>query len=350
MTNFAHGLIVGKFHPPHAGHLRLVATAADACERVTVVVAAGSQESLRLADRVEWLAWASAHRPHVTVVGAMDDHPIDYDDPVIWDAHMGVFADAVAELTPVPVDAVFSAEAYGDELARRLGATHVRVPRDISATQARADLHGSWQLLAPPARPGLARLVVVLGPESTGTTTIAHRLAERLGAAFVPEYGRTYTSRKLADVRQTAHEAGQPRPWVDELEWWSDEFTVIAARQTAAITEAADRAPVVVADTDALATSVWHERYVGQPHPPSLALARSLPVDLYLLTTPDGVPFIQDGLRDGAAIRTVMTETFVAALNASGRPWVALNGPEAARLADAEDACRALGPRRITPA
>jgi NadR type nicotinamide-nucleotide adenylyltransferase len=276
----------------------------------------------------------------------MDDHPIDYDDPAIWDAHMAVFEDALTDVARGPVDAVFSGEDYGDELARRLGATHVRVPRDISATQVRADLPGSWSLLAPPARPGLATRIVVLGPESTGTTTIAYRLAERLEAAFVPEYGRAYTSRKLADARQLAHESGSAKPGLDELEWLSDEFTVIAARQTAAIADAADRASVVVADTDALATSVWHERYRGGPHPPALALARSLPADLYLLTTTDEVPFMQDGLRDGESIRAGMTALFTRALRASGSPWVVLDGSEPERLAVAADACRALVHRR----
>jgi len=33
-----HGLVIGKFYPPHAGHHLLVRTAARACERVTVIV------------------------------------------------------------------------------------------------------------------------------------------------------------------------------------------------------------------------------------------------------------------------------------------------------------------------
>ena len=118
IVTFGHGLVVGKFYPPHLGHLSLIRAAADACERVTVVVAASSVETLSLADRVEWLGWDLADRPHVTVVGVMDDHPVDYYDPEIWDAHMVVFEAAIAEVAPgAPVDAVFSGESYGDELA-----------------------------------------------------------------------------------------------------------------------------------------------------------------------------------------------------------------------------------------
>jgi NadR type nicotinamide-nucleotide adenylyltransferase len=342
VRRFAHGLVVGKFYPPHLGHLRLVESAANSCDQVTVVVAANSEESLRLAERVEWLSWATASSPNVRTVGVMDDHPIDYDDAQIWDAHMAVFTGAVAEVSRVPVDAVFSAEDYGDELARRLGATHVRRPRDISATEVRADLFGSWASVVPAARTGLARRIVVVGAESTGTTTLAHQLAARLAAEFVPEYGRTYTAGKLAAARQTAHEEGRRAPWLDELEWTSDEFTLIACRQTAAIAEAAERSPVVVADTDALATSVWHDRYVGGPHEPSLLLSRNSAPDLYLLTSTDGAPFTQDGLRDGEEIRDQMNAAFGQALDASKVRWVALAGTETQRLADAERVCVAV--------
>ena len=50
-----HGLVIGKFYPPHLGHHLLVNTAAAACERVTVVVLAASVESIPLATRVKWM-------------------------------------------------------------------------------------------------------------------------------------------------------------------------------------------------------------------------------------------------------------------------------------------------------
>ena len=41
---------------------------------------------------------------------------------------------------------------------------------------------------------------------------------------------------------------------------------------------------------NALATSVWHDRYVGGRHQPAIDLADQVPADLYLLTLPDAVP------------------------------------------------------------
>ncbi len=334
---FAHGLVVGKFYPPHAGHVRLLTTAAERCQRVTVVVAAATWESLDLGRRVDWLGWHAAAMPHVAVIGVMDDHPVDYGDPLAWDAHMAVFLAAADEVAPgVAIDAVFTGEDYGSEMARRLGAEHVRLERPglrPSGTALREDPSAAWDDLLPAARVGLAHRIVVVGAESTGTTTLAHQLADNFGAAFVPEYGRTWSAAKLADARARYFVTGEGTLALGDLVWTSAEFTRIASRQTAEIDRAATERPMVVADTDALATSVWHDRYVGGPHQPALDLADQNPPDLYLLTTPEGVPFVDDGLRDGEHVRVDMTRAFEAALDGCGVPWSPVSGDRVARLA-----------------
>jgi NadR type nicotinamide-nucleotide adenylyltransferase len=348
VTEFRHGLIVGKFYPPHNGHLGLIADAARRCEQVTVVVAANSQELIGLADRVRWVAWECARWPGVTAIGTVDEHPIDYEAPAVWDLHEAVFRAAVDEIgRGAPVDAVFTGEGYGDELARRFAATHIRHYRDSngpSGTRLRGDLCGCWHDLIASARVDLARRIVVLGAESTGTTTLACDLALALGAGSVAEYGRAWSAAKLAGVREAAHRADEPAPWMDDLSWGSGEFTAIAAKQTAAIDSACLETPIVVADTDALATSVWHERYVGGRHLAALELARARPPDLYILTSPDGVPFDQDGLRDGERVRSAMHERFVGELDTSGVQWIGVAGSREERVRTAMSAAEPLLP------
>lgn len=68
----------------------------------------------------------------------------------------------------------------------------------MSGSACHADLAGNWDLLGGPARAGLAAHVVVLGAESTGTTTVSRALAQRYRdrggvwsrTGWVPEYGR----------------------------------------------------------------------------------------------------------------------------------------------------------------
>lgn len=336
MSEFRHGLVLGKFYPPHDGHRFLVRAAAAFCDRVTVAVLAATAESIPLAERVRWLAADVADTPHVTVAGALDDHPIDYDDPAVWDLHVAVL-DAV--LAGERVDAVFSAEPYGAELARQYGAADVRLDRTaypVSGSAVRADPVVHWDQLGPGARTFLAKRVVVVGAESTGTTTLSRDLAAALRARggahaytrWVPEYGREYTLAKMAV-------AGGAPP--EDLVWTHDDFARVARQQCADEDRAAAAGgPVLVCDTDAFATLVWEERYAGAATEPTRAAAAAMPSRaVYLLTGDAGVAFEQDGMRDGAHLRAWMTGRFREELAAQGVPWHELTGDREQRLAAA---------------
>lgn len=348
-TTIASGLVVGKFYPPHRGHLHLIEVAAAQCREVTVLVMAARAETVPLADRVAWLRAACGGLPAVTVIGAPCDVPVDFSSGPVWTAQVAVMTAALegnGQASPV---AVFSSEPYGDELAARLGARHVcvdpgRVTMPVSASQIRADLAGNWDQLIGPAQAGLAARVVVLGAESTGTSTLAELLAthyRQLGGAWartrcVPEAGRDYTVTKWHQARAAAAASGRPELSLDALAWTHADFDAVAAEQTRREDEATKAgSPLVVCDTDAFATSVWERRYLG-------AAARSLQPwattalprhDIYLLTSHQGVPWHDDGLREGdLAIRAAMTGWFTAALTAAGHSWVLLTGSLEERL------------------
>ncbi len=224
-------------------------------------------------------------------------------------------------------DVVFTSEDYGDEFARHLGCRHVQVDRarasvPVSGTLVRADPLGCWEFLEPPVRGFYAVRVCVVGAESTGKTTLAQDLARHFETVWVPEYGREYSERKL------------------ELEGGYDfrpaEFAHIAARQCELEDEAARRAnKILICDTDAFATSVWHRRYMGarSPEVEGIAMRHRRP-DLYLLTDID-TPFEQDGTRDGEHVRGWMHEVFVAELRARGRPYRSVSGARDERLRQA---------------
>ncbi|MEU2631114.1 AAA family ATPase [Kitasatospora sp. NPDC007106] len=354
---FAHGLVIGKFYPPHAGHHFLIRSAADACERVTVVVMAAACESVPLADRVAWIREHWAGEPHVAVAGIADDLPVDYGSDEAWAGHVALMREAVAAAPPAPpVDAVFSSEPYGTELARRFDAAPVLldVPRDtfaVSGTKVRADPVGHWDDLEPPVRAWFARRVVVLGAESTGTTTLSRDLAAALrgrggphaATRWVPEYGRELTAAKLAVARGRARPGG-PVPSVFDLEWTDADFELVGRRQNEAEQRAARcGGPVLVCDTDTLATTVWQERYRGRATGPVRRLAAGMPPRaLYLLTSDDGVAFDDDGLRDGEHLRPWMTGRFREVLTAGAVPWIELRGDRVERLQRALTAVDAL--------
>lgn len=133
----------------------------------------------------------------------------------------------------------------------------------------------------------------------------------------------------------------RPPPALEQLAWTSEDFDRIAAEQQRR-EDAAARAsgPVLVCDTDAFATGIWHERYVGRRSSSVDALAGT--AALYLLTHPADVPFAQDGLRDGERVRDWMTAAFAERLDATGRRWSWLRGDRESRLRSALGAIDAL--------
>jgi NadR type nicotinamide-nucleotide adenylyltransferase len=316
---FAHGLVIGKFYPPHAGHAALIRAALRASDRVTVQVLGSSVETIPYERRAAWLR---EEHPTACVVSALDDAPVDFESDAAWQQHVA----AIEALLDSPVDAVFTSDTYGEELARRLGATWRRIDpgrgfTPVSGTDVRADLAAHWHELGPAVRAGLGVRIVVLGAESTGSTTLAEALAAELGTSWVPEYGREHS---------ITREGGLETPWR------SDEFDLIVDRQIDLEQRALRTmpAPLLVCDTDVLATALWHERYVGEAAPRILKRAREHRPALYVLTG-DEIPFVQDGMRDGEHIRAAMQERFREALAEAGAPWLEVSGSVTERVAQA---------------
>ncbi|MFF0475849.1 AAA family ATPase [Streptomyces sp. NPDC004284] len=319
MKRYGHGLVPGRFHPPHAGHHHLVRTARDRCERLTVLVRGTSAEPLPLEDRV---AWMREIHPDVLVVGGER-----YDGPE-------------------PVDAVFAAEPHGftsepyeDELGRGLGAETVLVDCEppLSDTAVREDPAAFWDFLEPPVRAALTLRVVVLGAESTGTTTMARALADhyrRRGGVWartrcVPEYEGGSGALKLAHR--------------------SSDLPVLAQRRAEREEEAArDGSPVLFCDTDAFAATIWHERRFGTAGPAVGEIAAHGRQHLWLLTDHRGIDCADDTER----LRPWMTARFLTQLARTGRRTAVLTGPHEERLAAAVAAVDALlagGPHLTEP-
>ncbi|GAA5161750.1 AAA family ATPase [Viridibacterium curvum] len=345
---YQHGLVVGKFYPPHAGHLYLIRTAAQHCQLVTVTLLASSVESIPMAARLAWLQDCCRDWLNVRVVAEMDDVRVDYDDPAVWEEHVAIMLAAIARADAErgfsePVDAVFSSEAYGDELANRFQAAHVCLDQTrslfpVSGTAVRADLYAHWNDLPSPVRAGLAARVVIVGAESSGTTTLARDIAAALRARgdvwfqtrYVPEFGREYSANLVALARARG-QAGVPT----DIEWQESDFIAIAHEQNRLEQDAAMQgSPVLICDTDALATTIWHERYRACRSTQVEAIAAAMPARaLYVLTDHAGVPFEDDGLRDGEPLRPWMTERFRQVLAAQAIPWIEVRGDRAQRLA-----------------
>lgn len=321
------GFVVGKFYPPHRGHSHLLRTARAQVDRLVVLLPHHPSQTIDGELRRAWLAEIHSD---CEIHLVPDEHG---DDPVAWARF------TIDHLGRAP-DVVFSSEDYGPPFAALMGARHVMVDRaratvPTSGRAIRAAPLEHLALLEPCVRAHYVRRVVLIGAESTGKTTLAALLAAHYRTAWVPEYGREHWEAKVAGLSPDEMLRNPPG-------WSDDEFVAIAAEQQRredAAARVADR--VLFCDTNAFATGTWHERYRGRRDPRVDAIGARDHAHLYLLTAPD-IPFVQDGVRDGQAIRDWMHGRFAEQLATLGVPIVELRGPIAERMRDATAAVDAL--------
>jgi NadR type nicotinamide-nucleotide adenylyltransferase len=309
---FNKGLIIGKFYPPHRGHKHLIDTGTAACAELTVIVCYKENDSIPGMLRAEWL---QRIHPHVRVLAVLDNKLAD-DDSAGW----AIYTKSILGYVP---DVVFTSEDYGEPYASFLGCVHVLVDRDrvsvpISGTMIRSNPIQYAQFLEPCVRAYFSRRIAIVGAESTGTTTLARDLAQYYKTVWVPEYGRLFSEGKIYGGVHSA--------------WRADEFIQIARAQAVledTLAEASNG--LVIADTDAFATSIWHERYMGSRSPEVEAIAANRNYDLYIVTG-DEIPFEQDGLRDGEHIRHSMHNRFVERLTEDKKNFIVIRGDREGRI------------------
>lgn len=319
------GLVVGKFYPPHNGHHYLIDYALGHADKVVVLVVDNSRYHIPAAVRQDWLQ----QRHPKADVRIIEDIGKD-DDSLAWAKHTIKF------LGYVP-DAVFSSEDYGDAYAKFMGAKHYKVDRQrvhvpIAATKIRQDVLKYWRYMQPAVRAPFALRICVLGAESTGTTTLAKALAKHYKSPWSPEYGRLYSEA----IDFTDHT------------WQSDEFGHIALMQQKMERQLAGQSHgLVICDTNAFATRLWHERYMGDLKSDADSIAAKDKVDLYILTG-DEIPFEDDGLRDGEHIRHDMQQRFREELTSQPVPFIEVTGNVKQRLKAAVKQINVLLRKKVT--
>lgn len=321
-ANKVSGLVLGKFMPPHLGHVYLIEFAKAYADDLTVVVGSLEREPIPGALRARWVRELF---PDVNVVHLTDENPQEpHEHPRFWD----IWRESLRRVVPGPIDHVFASEAYGARLAHELGASFVPVDpaREIlpvSGTAIRNDPYAHWAFIPRCVRPYFAIRVSVFGPESTGKTTIAKSLAAHYETVMVPEYARLHLERQSGEI-------------------FEDDMPRIARGQIAsedALVRDANR--VLICDTDVLATTIWSESLFGRCASWMHDEVERRRYDLTLLTDID-VPWEPDPVRYLPDDRRTFHARCEAALTANGRHVVKLRGSHEARLSTAIEAIDAL--------
>lgn len=167
--------------------------------------------------------------------------------------------------------------------------------------------------------------IVVIGPESTGKSTLSCSLAAHLQVNWVPEYARAY----LENLGRAYTEA--------------DLLEIAKGQLTAENTAMEKGEKYLVCDTDLYVIKVWSEAKYGRCHPWILEQIAARKYDLYLLTYID-VIWTDDPLREHPLHeeREYFYNIYRDIVIQSGVVWSDIRGSETERLLAATNAVQKL--------
>ena len=170
--------------------------------------------------------------------------------------------------------------------------------------------------------------IVVIGPESTGKSTLCEELSQHYNAPWCPEFAREYlmTFGKAYDYEDLLSIAkGQIA-----LE---DEYAILAEKEWQEQDPKATAEPVFFIDTNMYVMKVWCEFVYGQCHQYILDQIAGRRYDLYLLCNTD-LPWTKDELREypDHETRQMLYLMYKDILVNQDVPWVDISGNDEQRL------------------
>jgi NadR type nicotinamide-nucleotide adenylyltransferase len=173
----------------------------------------------------------------------------------------------------------------------------------------------------------LLKKIVIIGPESTGKSTLCEQLAQHYETTWCPEFAREYLltngiNYDYDDLLTIAK--GQLA-----LE---DEYAITLENQSQTMLENGEHLPLFI-DTDMYVAKVWGEFVFGKCHCFVLDEIVKREYDLYLLCNID-LPWVQDELREYPDIesRKKLYRIYKDIIVNQPIPWVSISGDNEQRL------------------
>jgi NadR type nicotinamide-nucleotide adenylyltransferase len=179
----------------------------------------------------------------------------------------------------------------------------------------------------------MLKKIVVIGPESTGKSTLSEQLAQHYDTSWCPEFAREYLltngiNYEYDDLLTIAK--GQLA-----LE---DEYALTLENQSLPLLEDGGHIPLFI-DTDMYVMKVWSEFAFGKCHPFILDEIAKRKYDLYLLTNVD-LPWVKDDLREYPDLQTrkQLYTIYKNLMLNQDTPWVDISGSYQERFEKAKAA------------
>lgn len=290
------GLMIGHFEPLHLGQMRSILDAAGQAKTLHIVITVHPSPhpdfTITLQDKARWLQMACADLPfiqiHTTDKVELPLHD-NFDDVTIDVPASNAKLQRLIEALNLPTDTVlFVADNHplaNSNVQEQLAMTVLTTPLlpEFDSYAIARDPIAHWTAIHPQARSEYTKTIAIVGGESSGKTTLVHKLANYYGATFALEMGRLYVATDLGGR---------------EIGLQYSDYGPIALNHAQAIREAAATAtaPVTIIDTDFVTTQAFCEEYEGRTHPFVAACIDEFRLD-HTIMLDNNTPWVDDGMR-----------------------------------------------------
>ncbi len=164
------------------------------------------------------------------------------------------------------------------------------------------------------------RTIAIVGPESSGKTTLTEALAHHYRCAWAKEYARAVLEENGPDYVE-------------------DDLLAFAQGQLLVLGEAIQLAkrtppPLVFCDTDIITIRIWSQEVFGRCHPLIDQLARQVAFDHWFLCKPD-IPWEPDPLRENPHDRDRLFAVYEKMLKELGKRYSIIAGDRSKRMLSA---------------
>ncbi len=158
--------------------------------------------------------------------------------------------------------------------------------------------------------------IAVVGPESTGKSTISKQLAEHYLTVWVPEFAREYCEKLTL-----------PCTWQDEINMFHGQLKL----ENQLLPQARN---ILICDTTFLTVKIWSDYTFGNSAQEVLDELPKHPYDFYLLMDID-LPWQEDPLREFPNLREYFMQVWHTELQALEANYKVISGSHTERLENA---------------
>lgn len=300
------GLVIGKFMPIHNGHIALINFAASKCDELIVSMSFTPQDPIDAELRFNWIKEIFKNQRNIKPAIIADDFD---NDRLAIQERTKIWAKRMQKVYP-KIDVLFSSEDYGKPFAFNLNAEHIlfdqaRIATPISATMIRNNPFKYWKHIPIEIKPHFVKRICFYGPESTGKSTLAEKMALAYQTAFVPEVARELISSNNIST---------------------EDIIKIGKAQTQRVIDKTRRAnKILFCDTDVITTQIYSQHYLNTIPEILFELESQIKYDLYFLLGID-VDWVADDLRDMGDKRAEMYTLFKDELDRRNIRYIEIRG------------------------